>query len=399
MPDQSPILGLPLIQPSQAQKHVTHNEALRVLDAVVQLSVADRTRTAPPAAPAVGDRHIVAAPAAGDWASRGGHVAVWSGTVWEFHLPQPGWQAWVVAEGAAVVWDGAAWRATQPMTLEAQTLGLNATANTTNRLTVAAPATLLNHDGGGHQLKINKAGPAQTASVLFQSGFSGRAEMGLAGTDSFAIKTSADGTSFATALLADAASGVVSAPQGLRFPAGSAAVPGVAVAGDPDCGLFRPAADVLALAAGGQEGARVTTQGLDAPNLTRGGSQVFSRNNILGTVSQSGGVPTGAIVQRGTTADGEFVRFADGTQICVRAGLSAANAATALGALFRSANVAWTFPAAFAAAPAVAGDVGDADCWLSTSGVSATACTLRAVAAVSKAAALPLRAVAIGRWF
>ena len=399
MPDQSPILGLPLIQPSQAQKHVTHNEALRVLDAVVQLSVADRTRMAPPASPAAGDRHIVAAPATGAWASHGGHSAVWSGVAWEFHLPQTGWQAWVVAEAAAVVWDGASWRPAQTSALEALTLGLNASANATNRLTVSAPATLLNHDGGGHQLKINKAGPAQTASLLFQTGFSGRAEMGLAGDNDFSIKTSADGASFATALQADAGSGVVSAPQGMRFPAGSAAAPGVAVIGDADCGLFRPAADVLALAAGGQEGARVTAQGLEAPNLTRGGSQVFSRNNILGTVSQSGGAPTGAVVQRGATGDGEFVRFADGTQICVRAGLSAANAATALGALFRSANVVWTFPAAFAAAPAVSGDVGDVDCWLSASGVSVTACTLRVLAAVSKGASLSLRAVAIGRWF
>jgi hypothetical protein len=37
MPDTSHALSLPLIQPSQAQKHVTHNEALRILDAVVQL--------------------------------------------------------------------------------------------------------------------------------------------------------------------------------------------------------------------------------------------------------------------------------------------------------------------------------------------------------------------------
>ena len=39
MPDTSHALSLPLIQPSQAQKHVTHNEALRILDAVVQLVV------------------------------------------------------------------------------------------------------------------------------------------------------------------------------------------------------------------------------------------------------------------------------------------------------------------------------------------------------------------------
>jgi hypothetical protein len=49
MSDTSHILGLPYIQPAQAQKHVTHNEVLRVLDALVQLSVEDRDQTAPPA--------------------------------------------------------------------------------------------------------------------------------------------------------------------------------------------------------------------------------------------------------------------------------------------------------------------------------------------------------------
>ena len=44
---------------------------------------------------------------------------------------------------------------------------------------------------------------------------------------------------------------------------------------------------------------------------------------VLGTVSQAGGVPTGAIIQRGSNANGEFVRFADGTQIClIRTGLT-----------------------------------------------------------------------------
>jgi hypothetical protein len=49
-----------------------------------------------------------------------------------------------------------------------------------------------------------------------------------------------------------------------------------------------------------------------------GPAQAFRRGNILGTVSQSGGVPTGAIIERGSNANGEFVRFADGTQMCWR---------------------------------------------------------------------------------
>ncbi|WP_371068358.1 DUF2793 domain-containing protein, partial [Salmonella enterica] len=43
-----------MILPAQAQKHVTHNEALRILDIIVQLAVLDRTRSAAPATPAEG---------------------------------------------------------------------------------------------------------------------------------------------------------------------------------------------------------------------------------------------------------------------------------------------------------------------------------------------------------
>ena len=42
-------LDLPYIMPSQAQKHVTHNEAIRALDAILQLTVLSRSVSSPPA--------------------------------------------------------------------------------------------------------------------------------------------------------------------------------------------------------------------------------------------------------------------------------------------------------------------------------------------------------------
>ncbi|OHC43918.1 MAG: hypothetical protein A2092_06745 [Rhodobacteraceae bacterium GWE1_64_9] len=65
---------------------------------------------------------------------------------------------------------------------------------------------------------------------------------------------------------------------------------------------------------------------------------------ILGTVAQSGGAPTGAIIERGSNANGEYVRFADGTQICTRSM-----------SLTTGSGTSWTFPAAFAAAPSFSG--------------------------------------------
>lgn len=46
---------------------------------------------------------------------------------------------------------------------------------------------------------------------------------------------------------------------------------------------------------------------------------LYSRDSILGTVSQSGGVPTGAIIESGSNANGKYVKFADGTMICRKA--------------------------------------------------------------------------------
>jgi len=109
MSDTSTHLGLPYLLAAQAQKHVTHNEALRLLDAMVQLSVLDRTRTAPPASPADGDRHLVASGATGLWAGWDLNVAFWVDGSWLRLVPRQGWLVWIAVEQAFVVWNGTAW--------------------------------------------------------------------------------------------------------------------------------------------------------------------------------------------------------------------------------------------------------------------------------------------------
>lgn len=217
MPDDTTILSLPLILPAQAQKHVTHNEALTQLDLIVQLAVINRTLTTAPALPSISDRHIVAAGATGPWVGQAGRIALFTQAGWQFTQPLPGWRAHVLAEGQTAVFDGLAWKTPSEGPLAVTRLGVSATADATNRLSVSAPATLLNHAGGGHQLKLNKALATDTASLLFQTGFGGRAEMGTAGGDDFAVKVSADGVTWFTALDADAATGEVTLPQPLHL--------------------------------------------------------------------------------------------------------------------------------------------------------------------------------------
>jgi hypothetical protein len=109
MSDTTTHLGLPYLLAAQAQKHVTHNEALRLLDAMVQLSVLDRTRTAPPASPADGNRHLVASGATGLWAGWDLNIAFWVDGAWIRLVPRTGWLVWVAAEGLFLVWTGSAW--------------------------------------------------------------------------------------------------------------------------------------------------------------------------------------------------------------------------------------------------------------------------------------------------
>lgn len=98
MSDATPSLALPLLVAAQAQKHVTHNDALLALDAIVMLCVLDRHRSEPPASPADGSRHLVAAAPAGAWAGHAGHVAAWQDGAWRFYIPKEGWMAWVAGE-------------------------------------------------------------------------------------------------------------------------------------------------------------------------------------------------------------------------------------------------------------------------------------------------------------
>lgn len=222
MSQTSPSLALPYLQPAQAQKHVTHNEALRILDAATQLGVLAADQSDPPAAPGEGDRYIVATSPTGDWAGHAGQIAIFVSGQWQFFIPGPGWRADVIPTGQVLRFDGGIWGEPAPALQNLPRLGVNTTADATNRLSVAAGATLLTHDGGDHRLKLNKAGAADTASLLFQTGYSGRAEMGTAGSDDFAIKVSDDGSNFETALSVAGGTGYITAKKRF-FSAGIAA--------------------------------------------------------------------------------------------------------------------------------------------------------------------------------
>ena len=216
--EHSTILSLPYLAASQDQKHITHNEALQKLDVLTQLTVASASLSAPPASPTEGERHIIAPSATDAWVGKDSQIAAFQNGAWAYFAPQEGWRVWICDEDSFMCWDGSDWALAGGDTTEIQNanhVGINATADDTNRLALSSPASLFNHAGAGHQIKVTKASAGATNSLLFQTNWSGRAEMGLAGDDDFSIKVSANGSSWRNALKTEKASGHVLAENGI----------------------------------------------------------------------------------------------------------------------------------------------------------------------------------------
>lgn len=100
---------LPLLSPSQAQKHVTVNEALARIDALGKLRFISRTLTVPPVSAAEGGCYLVPAGATGVWATKVGQIAIRTNGGWTFSQPVTGWSAWDIVSGDSVTFDGVRW--------------------------------------------------------------------------------------------------------------------------------------------------------------------------------------------------------------------------------------------------------------------------------------------------
>lgn len=104
----TPRLSMPLLAASQAQKHVTHNEALEILDATVQMTVQAFGAASPPGSPVEGQIWALGSAPGGVWVGQGGRLAAWYNGGWLFVTPGQGWVA-AGPEGGLRQWDGSAW--------------------------------------------------------------------------------------------------------------------------------------------------------------------------------------------------------------------------------------------------------------------------------------------------
>ncbi|MDT8326246.1 MAG: DUF2793 domain-containing protein, partial [Roseovarius sp.] len=424
---------------------------------------------APPVSPEAGSLFGLGAAPTGVWAAQAHKIAAWDGVAWQFFSPLDGWRLFDLASHRSYVFEAGTWKHEISNLSNLDGVGIRTSWDDVNRLAVASEATLLSHAGAGHQVKVNKAVNSDTASLLFQSGWTGHAEMGLAGDNAFSIKLSSDGNSWAEAVRMDPSLGEIafspagsvrvrlddtalqldvpltgtaaqtsagdttdgrvlklngtggsfglggggavvsdfsSLPSHSHFIAGAGS--GVTVDAPPDNGRYRPGVVAHRKSSDRSSVLQFTDSGLAVRNYTgglpdTGWNTVFCQQNLLGPVSQSGGVPTGALQERGSNANGEYVRFADGTQIC---SITRDVPLTALpnGALFTDVSSfgVWVFPASFADSPNVfANLVASGDQWAQAGARNATQLATVVVHSTKSLSAKTrtISTTAIGRWF
>jgi hypothetical protein len=131
-------------------------------------------------------------------------------------------------------------------------------------------------------------------------------------------------------------------------------------------------------------------------------ADIYTKQNILGLVSQTGGVPTGAIIERGSNANGDYTKFADGTLICLHT-ITYASDTSALGsALFGSASFQWDFPATFLSTDnsvMTATHNGTLNAWLPAKMQTTTYGQFRMISTTSLTGERLAKLMVVGRWF
>jgi hypothetical protein len=209
--NQSARLDLPYLAAGQLQKHVTLNQALTRLDALAQTAVVSRSVAAQPADPDDGALYILpASPTGAVWAgwSEGDLVRAELGGWTRVPAPE-GALAVVLDEDSLIVRGEGGWTDFPTRLQSLSRLGLNTEADADNpfaaKLNKALWTALPTGEGGDGDLRFtfNKDGAADVLSLLFQSGYGGRAELGLIGDDDLTLKVSPDGGTWREALRID----------------------------------------------------------------------------------------------------------------------------------------------------------------------------------------------------
>lgn len=330
-------LNLPYLAAGQMQKHVTLNTALTRLDALLQTAVVSATTAVQPSAPFDGDLYILPTGAEGAaWSGQpAGALMRFEAGGWSRVSTPTGQIALVLDAAVLVVREADGWAPLGRRLGEVQglsRLGLGTTADAANPLAVKTNAALFTaraSDEGGDgdlRLTLNKTAPGDVLSLLFQSGYGGRAELGLVGDDDLSLKVSADGSTWRRVFGVDRAAGRILFDQGATrrettvFEADGVYTPPdwarwieaicVGGGGGGGSGMAGPAGTVRFGGGGGGAG-----------GLTEGRWAVADLGGALTIGVGAGGAPAAAVAGVGAagSAGGETILRLDGAVI-LRAG-------------------------------------------------------------------------------
>ncbi len=102
--------NLPLLAVAQAQKEITHNEALTRIDSLLNPVIVGFATEPPPLTESdAGKCWVVGADATAEWAGNEGCLANWTGFGWRFQRPVAGMQIWLKSENAYRIWTEDVW--------------------------------------------------------------------------------------------------------------------------------------------------------------------------------------------------------------------------------------------------------------------------------------------------
>jgi hypothetical protein len=100
---------LPLLSVGQAQKEITHNEALLALGLLLHPTCVAEPDDTPPVAPVVGDVFLCGANPTGAWAGQPHAMALWTESGWRFARPVEGQKVTLLPSGAEWRYLGGSW--------------------------------------------------------------------------------------------------------------------------------------------------------------------------------------------------------------------------------------------------------------------------------------------------
>lgn len=140
---QSARLALPLLQAGQAQKEVTHNEALTAIEVLTQPVAQTLGDNAPPPSPATGQCWIIGTAPTGDWAGQAGAIAMWTDAGWRFTPAFDGMAVWVTALSLWAHRHDGAWTAGEERAAKITIGGVQVIGSQQSSITMPSGGTLI----------------------------------------------------------------------------------------------------------------------------------------------------------------------------------------------------------------------------------------------------------------